>query len=374
MGLATNNLKFQGLNEGDIVDFSKVKTNDQLKEILLYNYVVLCRNCGSASFCKFYDSSEPPCPILGKVINNYIDMNIKSVNTNNSYELSEFIKSTIVLTQIFYHFENWLGIYVDEDFNWYLESVHPRINSNYAHKLLKNLANFIDSYRVVKTDRLKKFIVFVEGDSEFKALPMIFEKLGISSGIKNDVKFLNLEGKDRIQRDKIKTNLLKFKEEDVSYFLILDNDPLVKDYIDNLKGEGLIEDSHCLVWKNKFEDNFNEETILRILKEEENNITKEIDVDELKRYNSKNDIAKAIEHLLRDQGIEFRFDDYKVKIAQKLSELICEEIEESMRTSSGAYNGRLTPKSKSFPKFIEKIREISGEMKRISSEFYVNKI
>ena len=85
MKLATKNLVFQGPNEGDGVDFSKVKTVEQLKETIVYNYVVLCRNCASESFCKFYDSSEPPCSILEKVVHNYIDMNIKSIAENLLY-------------------------------------------------------------------------------------------------------------------------------------------------------------------------------------------------------------------------------------------------------------------------------------------------
>lgn len=375
MKLATNNLKFQGLNE-ELVDFSMVETINQLEDTLVQNYVILCRKCASESFCKFYDASEPPCPILEKVVHNYINMNIKSIDANNSYELTEFIKSIIFLIQIFYLFENWRGIYVDEEFNWYFESVHPKLNLNYSHKLLTNIANFIDAYKIVKTDRLKKFVVFIEGNSEDKALPPIFDALGvvgIDFDIKNSVKFINLEEIDRIQRDKIKTNLLKYKEEEVSYFLILDNDPNVKNYIDDLKREKLIEDSHCLIWKNKFEDNFDEETILNILKEE-NDDAKEIDIKELKQYNlEKNDIAKSIEHLLRNKNIEIRFDDYKVKIALRLSERICKEIEESMRTSSGDYNGRLTPTSKSFPEFVEQVRKIAEEMKKISSEFHVIK-
>ena len=375
MKLATKNLVFQGPNEGDGVDFSKVKTVEQLKETIVYNYVVLCRNCASESFCKFYDSSEPPCSILEKVVHNYIDMNIKSIDTENRYSFTEFIKSLILLIQIFYKFENWLGIYVDEGFNWYFESVHPSLNSKYAHDLLVEMSRFVRAHRVVKTERLKKFIIFVEGNSEFEALPPIFDALGVlgvNLDIKNSVKFINLEGKDRIQKDKIKLILSKLWDEEVSYFLILDNDPNVKQYIEDLKRGGLIEDAQYLIWKNKFEDNFGEESILKVLREESSEIFDKIDISKLKIYNStKNDIGKSIEHLLREKGIEFRFKDYKVKIAKRLAEWICREIDESMRTSDGSYDGSRTPTSKSFPEFVEKLRKITEEIKRISSEFHV---
>jgi hypothetical protein len=376
MKLATENLTFQGLNPEEIVDFSEVKTVEQLKEKIIVNYVVLCRKCASEDFCKFYDHSQPPCPILERVVHNYIDMNIKSIDTENQHSLAEFIKSVIFLTLIFYRFENWRGIYVDEYFNWYFESIHPFLNSSYAHKLLVDISEFVNAYRIVKTDRVKKFIVFVEGDSEFKALPPIFSALGVSgidSSLKNSVEFINLEGKDRIQRDKIKTNLIKFREEGVSYFLILDNDSNVEQYIEDLKREGLIEDNHYLIWENRFEDNFGEEAILKILREEDAVFSK-IDIDELKGYNStKNDIGKSIEHLLKDKGIDLKFSDYKVRIAGRLSKWICREIERSMRGNHGGYDGSRNPTSKSFPDFVEKLREFTDEMKKISSEFHVIK-
>ena len=240
MKLATENLLFQGLNEGEIVDFREVKTIEELNEIIVQNYVVLCRKCTSESFCKFCDVSGPPCPILVNVVNNYIYMNIKSIDTDNQYSLAEFIKSVILLIQIFNRFENWRGIYVDDGFNSFFESVHPRLNLSFAHNLLVDISKFVRVYTVVQTDRLKKFIILVEGNSEFEALPPIFEALGVAGinfDIKNSVKFINLEGKDSIQRNKIKLILKRYREEEVSYFLIIDNDQNVKDYIDDLKRE-----------------------------------------------------------------------------------------------------------------------------------------
>jgi hypothetical protein len=173
MKLATNHIVLEGLNR-EKVDFRKVETIDQLKDTIISNYVVVCRNCASDSFCKFYDRSEPPCPILERIVRNYVDMNIKSINTENSHSLSEFISSVIVLIQIFNAFENWRGIYADEFYNWFFESAHPGINSFYSHDILKKLSRYLDAYRVVDIEHLKKFIVFLEGDSEYEALPSIF--------------------------------------------------------------------------------------------------------------------------------------------------------------------------------------------------------
>lgn len=192
MELATDGLTFPGLNEGDVVDFSKVESVEQLKFTIVNNYIPLCRKCASERFCKSHDSSEPPCPILEKVVDNYVDMNIKSVESNNQHSLSEFIRSVIMLVRIFNHFENWRGLYVDEWFNWYFESAHPQINSMYVHDLLIEISNFVRANRVVGTKRQKKFVVFVEGDSEVVALPPIFMALGVTGidfKMKNSVKF-----------------------------------------------------------------------------------------------------------------------------------------------------------------------------------------
>jgi hypothetical protein len=186
-------------------------------------------------------------------------MNIKSVNITQQWELEEFIKSAITLTQIFANFITWQGIYVNDFYNWYFESMHPSLNSSIANELLRDLSNFISAYRVVKTDRLMRFCVLVEGDSEFVSLPPIFSALGVL-GIdfpnKNSVRFVNLKGKDTIQKEKINANLKKFREDGVSYFVIVDNDPEVERYIADLKRENLIDNKHYLIWENRFEDNF----------------------------------------------------------------------------------------------------------------------
>jgi hypothetical protein len=375
MKLATKRLIFQGLNAGEKVDFSKVETVEQLKEIILYNYVVLCKNCVSENFCKFHDSSHPPCPILERVVGNYVDMNIKSVDTENQYALSEFIKSIILLIQIFNYFENWRGVYVDESFNWYFESAHPRLNSFYGFDLLVKISQYVKAYRVVQTERVKRFVIFVEGNSEFVALPPIFKALGvigIDSGITNSVRFINLEGKDRVQSEKIKINLEKFREDEISYFLILDNDPNVGRYIEDLKRAGLMEDNHYLIWERKFEDNFGEDTILEALKKEAKGVFERVGLDELKRCNAtKRDIGKSVEYLMKEKGKPVSFDDYKVKVAKRLSEIVCLEIEESMTTESGAHDVGRTPKSKSFPDFVEKLRKIAEEIQEINSEYHV---
>lgn len=378
MSLNLKDLKFQGLNEWETVDFSEVENIEQLKNKIICNYVVLCRKCASSSFCKFYDSKEPPCPILVKIVHNFIDMNIKSIDIQSRYDLIEFIKSTILITQIINHFENWKGMYVDEWYNSYFEGRHPRINSLYCYDLLADLSKFARAYRVVKTDRYKTFIILVEGDSEFEALPPIFNELGVGGiyfGGNNKVIFKNLRGKDTLQKEKIRLVLTRYREEDTDYFLILDNDVKVKEYIEDLKREKLIEDNHYLIWENKFEDNFSEEAILKALGEEVEWIKDKVDIKILKKRNSlKKDIGKSIEYILKEEKIDFNFDEYKVKISKRLAEQVCSEIKESVRVGGSSYDYlTLTPTSKNFPDFVEKLRKIKEEINRITSEYHVIK-
>jgi hypothetical protein len=376
MKMETKNLKMEGVNKGEVVDFSDVTTVEQLKNKIVENYVLCCRKCFSHNICKFHDSSEPPCPLLEKIVRNYIDMNIKSVNTASQWELQDFIKSTMLLIDIFVDFISWQGIYVDEWYNWYFESMHPSLNSTIAHGLLDNISKFLSAYRVVKIGRVMRFIVLVEGNSEYVALPPILAELGVS-GInydgKNSVRFINMEGKDRLQKEKIRDNLKKFREDGVSYFLVIDNDPNVTTYIEDLKRESLIDDKHYLIWEHKFEDNFPAEIILTVLDEEVRGVAASIDVNELNKYNTtKHDIAKSIEYCLHKKGIQFSFNDYKVSVAKKLASLVCKEIEESMMIGA-TYDGLRTPKSKSFPQFVERLSGIAEEMKRESTEFHVVK-
>ena len=152
---------------------------------------------------------------------------------------------------------------------------------------------------------------------------------------------------------------------------MIDNDHNVTSYIEDLRRENLIDDKHYLVWDCKFEDNFPAEAILSVLDEEVSGIASNIDICELKKYNStKHDIVKSIKYCLNKKGIHFNFNDHKVSIAKKLASMVCKEIKESMMIG-GAYDGFRTPKSNSFPQFVESLKRIAAEMKRESTEFYV---
>jgi len=59
-----------------------------------------------------------------------------------------------------------------------------------------------------------------------------------------------------------------------------------------------------------------------------------------------------------------------VRIARRLAKRVCEELKESVKVDGGYDYITKTPKSKSFPVFVEKLREITKEINRITSEFH----
>lgn len=252
---------FQGLN-GETINFSEITTIQDLKNKIASNYIAVCRKCGFSGNCKFYyESKDDTCRLIATCLSNYIDMNIKSIDIGNRNKTIEFIKSCISLSRLFEDFINWIGIYSDKYFNWYFESMHPSLNSAYSHNALQHLSYFLKSCRWVDTNRVKRFIILVEGDSEYYSLPSIFSALGIigvNSNIKNSVKFINLKGKGSLQENRIKDNLNRFREAEIDYFLILDKD--ASSYIDKLGN--LVENEHILLWDNNFEDEFPIEKIV----------------------------------------------------------------------------------------------------------------
>ncbi len=376
MKLATRGIVFPEPNKGTTVDFSDVTTVKELKEKLVDYFVGLCVRCAKLDkdICKF--SEYYTCGILEKVLHNYIDLNVKAIDTENKYQLTKFIKSAIVLIEIFEQFERWEDIYADERSKRYFKYTHTWQNSFYVHHLLLKLSEFAHAYQVVNIKRLKRFEILVEGDSEYLALPPIFETLGVIwigdyvSG-HTSVKFVNLEGKDNVQRKKIDTSLKKFREENVTYFIILDNDVKVKQYVADLERQRLIEKGRYLIWKNTFEDNFSENIVLEALQLENPGIIGKVDVKELVRVNSKlHDVGRALDKLLYGKVVGFKFKDYKVKIAQRMSEWVCHDIYQSSVKKPKSKKGQT---SKKFTKFVKNLRTITDEIKRLSFEFHMVK-
>jgi len=209
---------------GNQIDLSKVKNLDDLKNAIIYEIEFpYCKNCGFYSQCN-YKSRGDNCALLEDAMRRYIDMNIKTINHQNGYDISEFIKSCYNLVHMFKGCLDFLGIYSDDELSEYFESGHSRANSLWGHKILINLSKYLESIRKVRLDKLKKFAIIVEGESDEIILKSVLKSLrvlGIDFDIKNSIKFYILGGKSGAKKDRIKNHLKRFKE------LFLDKDSLV---------------------------------------------------------------------------------------------------------------------------------------------------
>ena len=374
MELGTEHIVLKGLNDGEFVEFKGITTLDELKTHIVNSYFPLCSSCNARGHCE-YELRREPCQMLVKVLDNFVDMNIRSIDTSNGFDLSRFIEITISLVDIIYNAENLKWMYLDDYYNVYLESVHPKLTLGYVSDLLVDLSKLNQSYRVVKTDRVKKFVVIVEGDSEEICLPSVFDSLdviGVIYARRNSVRFVNIKGKDSLQKSKIADILTKYREDDISYFIIMDNDDSVDGYINDLKRADLVSDENYLIWENKFEDNFSEEIIIGLLQQIEPAIFNEVSIAEVVKINSdKNDIAKSVEKALANKGINLNFDDYKKPIAKILSTSISKELRLSRNNARGFFDANITPTSVTYKDFVEKIRKVTIYINRISKEFHV---
>jgi len=363
-------------NEGHLKDFFLSNginlpsefTLNALQDVIINYFVPLCRKCASSKFCKFHDPTEPPCIILEKVIKNYFKMNFKSLRKINSHYILEFVKSSINLIKIFNMFENWKGIYIDEDFNWYFESMHPFVNEHYGHQIMVQLSQYLDSYTSVDSGREKKVLIFLEGDSEYFSVPRIFHQLEVSSGTRLNVRYINLQGKDRAQKNKIKDNLTRLKDDEVEYFFILDKD--AREIVAELVREGILDGDHYILWNLNYEDAFSEEVILRSLRKINPELFSQLNLKELQERNAKiKDIKKSIEELFRERGSPFDFNTIKVELAKKLSEDVVQEIENSQKVEGGI-DGSIEPRCESCPEIEHKIIPMAKFIKKRFSDFF----
>lgn len=358
---------------GDIVDFGNVKTTDDLKEQIRYLGFPYCKNCGFYKQCN-YKSKNDDCGLLSEVLSNYIEMNIKSTKYKNSYDLENFIKSCFYIIHLFKDFLDWMGIYSDKELNLYLESDHPHMNSLFSHKTLIKLSKYLESVRNINPRRIKKFAVLVEGPSDKIILSKTLNGLGvlgIDFDIKNSVKIVTLDSNSRAKKDAIKSHLRRFKELDCDYFLVLDGD--AKAYADELIRANLIEKDHVLIFEKEIEDEYPLEKVIEVIEQICPQLKGKFNKDEvLNKINSKNkSIKEILESYAHEKGFSFVFNDIKVKLAEKISQEITNELENSRKDPSGCIHGDWKPTSSTYEQLVEKIKPLAEKINDISKNYFV---
>lgn len=109
------------------------------------------------------------------------------------------------------------------------------------------------------------YVIFIEGDSEEYAFPILAEQFGYSVGTEpsDRIRLFNLKGNGIIP--KLGQFLDYFKNSDVEVFLIADGDKKVGPSVDDFVREGRIKQEHTKVWQKEFEDTFDSKQIIEAM-------------------------------------------------------------------------------------------------------------
>ena len=107
-------------------------------------------------------------------------------------------------------------------------------------------------------------VVFVEGDSEEVAFPIIAEGLGHDL-VEKGIRLINIRGKGKV--GKIAEYLTYLKDSDVLAYVIADGDKQVKERLEDWIREGLLQKDCQTEWPLEFEDCFEPHMIINAMKE-----------------------------------------------------------------------------------------------------------
>lgn len=146
-------------------------------------------------------------------------------------------------------------------------------------------------------------VVFIEGDSEEVAFPIIAEAMGHDL-VEKGICLINIRGKGKV--DKIAEYLRYLKDSDVLPYVIADGDKQVKQKLDDWVREGLLQKDCQTVWALEFEDCFKPQMIVIAMKEvaKEKKLKFEVTLANLKENQPEGkSVVKALEKLLYENKL-----------------------------------------------------------------------
>lgn len=317
----TKGIILKGLNN-DYLAFKEDYPLEKIKEIIENNFILLCRKAQCQQTCHLYKEKvkEEPCLLMKKILENFLQTTSKFVNPENQWQVEKYLKSILSLISFFKLSEEWKADLSTNWGNWYYKGIHTWLHDKNSKKALEFIHEFVQNFDFIDKDIEKKYLIFVEGDSEQKALKNLTFNLSLFFGLGSEI--IPLDGKDNAKINNLRTLLKILKEKRNDFFIVLDGaDSNVKQYKEDLIREGLIKENHFILWDKEFEDSFPPEIIYEALKE----ITKDVpfDLSQLQtELKTENGIIKAIEKLSHSAGNKIDYNSIKVKIASKASELL----------------------------------------------------
>lgn len=167
-------------------------------------------------------------------------------------------------------------------------------------------------------------VVFLEGDSEQLAFPIIAEAIGHDL-IERGIHLVNIRGKGKVS--KIAEYLEYLKDSDVLAYIIADGDKQVKERLDDWARQDLLQKDCQAVWELEFEDCFKLDMIVEAMKEVAKEKGFEFDTtpEDLKEnIPAGKSVVKALEKLMYQKELP-SLD--KPALSENLALLLKEEIE-----------------------------------------------
>lgn len=187
-------------------------------------------------------------------------------------------------------------------------------------------------------------VVFIEGDSEEVAFPIIAEALGHDL-VEKGICLINIRGKGKVS--KLAEYLKYLKDSDVLVYVIVDGDKQVKERLDDWIRQGLLQKDCQTMWDLEFEDCFTLDMITKAMKEvaKEQGFKFEITSENLKENMPKGkSVVKALEKLMYQKELP-SLD--KPALSENLALLLKEEIEK------GRPDREKTPPEQVIEKIVE---------------------
>jgi predicted ATPase len=167
-------------------------------------------------------------------------------------------------------------------------------------------------------------VVFIEGDSEETAFPIIAQSLGYDL-CRKGIRLVNVKGVGKAT--KIGEYLRYLKDSGVTSYVIADGNKKVKELLQDWERAGTINQGNWTVWSLEFEDCFDDSMISHAFNDmmKDQNIKLEITTDQLKERKEGVSVVKTLEKVLHEKGHSLDKPELAERLATHLSQDLAKE-------------------------------------------------
>lgn len=222
-------------------------------------------------------------------------------------------------------------------------------------------------------------VILWEGNSEAEAMPILLEAIATKEGTtihELGLTWRNLRGSGKPKVDWVREFLGLLKDTDIIPYVIMDDDPGVKEELKRLEEQGLLPQGHYHVWQegrskfgrnpevgSEFEDNFtNEQLVLTAMEmAKDEGIDMKLDVARFTKEceNPEKKTSKVLKDYCWDEG---KYDLSKPELNRRLAMLVSKELTEEAERTVEEYEFEKVVKN-----LFEKVRQ-TGRVRPGDSE------